>query len=59
MIIPSLAITNESFIEDNGWDFPGGPVIGILRSQCKGQGFYPCSENCIPHATTNELACCN
>ena len=26
-------------------DFPGGPVIKTLSSQCRGPGFDPCSGN--------------
>ena len=25
------------------WDFPGGPVVKTLRSQCRGYGFDPWS----------------
>ena len=25
----------------DSWDFPGGPVIMTLHSQCRGSGFHP------------------
>ena len=33
-------------------DFPGGPVVKTLHSQCRGPGFNPWSGNQIPHAAT-------
>ena len=33
-------------------DFPGGPVAKTPGSQCRGPGFNPWSENCIPHDAT-------
>ena len=37
------------------WDFPGGPVVRTLSSQCRWPGFHPWSGNKIPHATTKSL----
>ena len=32
-------------IKNLPWDFPGGPVVKILRFQCRGHGFDPLSGN--------------
>ena len=32
------------------WDFPGGPVVKTLRSQCRKPRFDPSLGNQIPHA---------
>ena len=42
----------ETYIISIFWDFPGGPVVKTVYSQCRGTGFYPWSGNKIPHATT-------
>ena len=36
------------------WDFPGGPVLVVLHSQCRGPGFDPWSGYWIPHASTKD-----
>ena len=33
-------------------DFPGGPMAKTPGSQCRGPGFHPWAENCIPHDAT-------
>ena len=40
-------------------DFPGGPAAETPRSQCKGPGFDPWSQNQIPHATAKDSVCDN
>ena len=35
-----------------GWDFPGGPGIKTLCSECRGSGFNLWAGNYIPHAAT-------
>ena len=34
-------VTWKDFSEGSGWDFPGGPVVKTLCSQCRGPGFDP------------------
>ena len=42
-----LKYKNKAF-----WDFPGGPVVKILCSQCRGLGLDSWLGNQIPHAAT-------
>ena len=35
----------------NGWEFLGGPVVGILCFHCRGTGLIPGGETKILHAS--------
>ena len=41
IMLKQRRLTQKSIL----WDFPGGPVANSLRSQCRGPGFDPWSEN--------------
>ena len=43
--------------ERNPRDFPGGPVVKTLCSQCRGPGLALWPESYIPHATTKDPMC--
>ena len=51
--------TRRAGIKTYSRDFPGGPVVKTLYSQCRGPGFNPWSGNYVPHTTTKDLACHN
>ena len=45
-MVQALCRTVWQFLKkSNSWDFPGGAVYNIPRSQCRGPGFNPWSEN--------------
>ena len=45
------AVISDSFLlEDDCWDFPGGPVVKTLCPQCWGHGFSPSQGTKIPPA---------
>ena len=45
MRLEELQKMEMCFLKKTSWDFPGGIVVKILRSQCRGPGFDPWSEN--------------
>ena len=62
---PSLEVRKENmkisvyvyvlFLKEKIRDFPGGPVVRALCSQCRRPGFDPGSGNSISHVATKRV----